>query len=733
LSENITIKKADTMETIAETSYKTDEKKAFTPEEFTKAKTVCDFVIDLTKAISRSGYYDANHPVSNEVKKGLYDAFKNALGNSAEIMLTCHDYEDQVDIHISGILDEPFNIRKLTHANTSDLFVPKLKDYFERKSLNSFVIKKYIKPEHFESFIDVMSEPIAESADATKLGEYLTKALADLDITEVSAVFKTDVVLLRGKLPWRVSIILRRLAKDLKVVPMFRSASADKMKLIKQQIVEDIIRPLNNKDLLRDLIINCDVITTHIKDMMEADELEKLIISSLPKDSIMPILQAVFEVYKLNKKEIPDSDAKSKQQQKEREAYLSKVLNIAAHRILSENVPDSSAFLEQLYEYEIIGVDMLPKEIRFNIQSKQLAGDVISQIDTYIEKALKTSSVEEMESLVVTFKRVLPVLIRQGEWPAIDQIMKAVSGFSSREEFSNNAIELFSQLPDSVFEGSEEMIADQYIHAEPDLRNKINDLLMQLKSVCIKIADIIFNECKDPGVLKNITTIMSKKGELARQWVIKTLGGNHQTISTINIALLLIINVGRSDDADLVKQYVKNSNSSIRAKALGAMAKLNKKEIEGVVTEALIDEEEKVRSLAASIIENEISLSGESINKLLVLVKERLTKKDIKLNEAVFIAGLIKVMGKSNDGVNKESLESEIVSIASDLQKEKKGLMKFIKTEISRENMEILCACASVLGKIGGAKSGEYLKNLSRGDTALSKAANEALVALNKH
>ena len=89
-------------------------------------------------------------------------------------------------------------------------------------------------------------------------------------------------MLSRGKLPWRVSIILRRLAKDLKVVPMFRSATAEKMKLIKKQIVEDIIRPLNNLDLLKDLIVNCDIIVDHITHLMEIDELEKLIVSSLP-------------------------------------------------------------------------------------------------------------------------------------------------------------------------------------------------------------------------------------------------------------------------------------------------------------------------------------------------------------------------------------------------------------------------------------------------------------------
>jgi len=189
------------MKTITDSNYKHDDKKDLTPEELVKAKTACEFVINLTKAISRSGYYDSNHPISGEVKRGLYDSLKNALGRSSEIMLTCHDSGEVTDIHISGILDEPVNIRRLTKSEASDLFVPKLKYYFERKSLNSFVIKNNITPQHFESFIDVMGEPIADSADSSKLGEYLTKALVDLDITEVSTVFKTDILLLRGKLP----------------------------------------------------------------------------------------------------------------------------------------------------------------------------------------------------------------------------------------------------------------------------------------------------------------------------------------------------------------------------------------------------------------------------------------------------------------------------------------------------------------------------------------------------
>ena len=106
------------MKTITDSNYKHDEKKDLTPEELVKAKTACEFVINLTKAISRSGYYDSNHPISGEVKRGLYDSFKNALGSSSEIMLTCHDSGEVTDIHISGILDEPVNIRRLTKADS---------------------------------------------------------------------------------------------------------------------------------------------------------------------------------------------------------------------------------------------------------------------------------------------------------------------------------------------------------------------------------------------------------------------------------------------------------------------------------------------------------------------------------------------------------------------------------------------------------------------------------------
>jgi len=362
----------------------------------------------------------------------------------------------------------------------------------------------------------------------------------------------------------------------------------------------------------------------------------------------------------------------------------------------------------------------------------KLAGDVISQIDSYIEKASKTASVIEMESLVVVFNRVMPELIRLGEWEAISQIVKAICGFSSREGVSSEDVKRFSNLPDSVFEGSEEIFAHKYMNAEPDVRNQINDILMQMTSMFIKISGVVFDKCKDPNVLKSVIDIMSKKGEPARQWCLKILNDQNPSVAMLNYALLVIVNVGQIDDAGFVKQYIKHSNHSIRSKALGAMVKLNKKDVQDLAIEALGDEEEKVRSQAANIIERELSLSKESVNKLLQLVKSKLEKKkDMTMSEAGFIAGLIKSMGRAADGVNKENLENEIIGIASELHKVS-GFLKIIKTEPGKEQSEIVAACLSTLGKIGGAKSKDYLKTLSRGDSLLAKTAHEAMEELNK-
>ena len=120
--------------------------------------------MNLTKAMLRSGYYEPEHPGSQGAKQGLFENFHKCLADSREIMITNQVTRQSSDILITGILDEPVNVRILVGSGMAELFVPKLQDYFDRKSLVSFAIKKDIPLEHFESFVDIMSDPQADKS-----------------------------------------------------------------------------------------------------------------------------------------------------------------------------------------------------------------------------------------------------------------------------------------------------------------------------------------------------------------------------------------------------------------------------------------------------------------------------------------------------------------------------------------------------------------------------------------
>jgi hypothetical protein len=64
--------------------------------------------------------------------------------------------------------------------------------------------------------------------------------------------------------------------------------------------------------------------------------------------------------------------------------------------------------------------------------------------------------------------------------------------------------------------------------------------------------------------------------------------------------------------------------------------------------------------------------------------------------------------------------------------KGKVGLLKFIKADLNEEQLEIINACLSTLGKIGGSKSRTFLDTISRKNKMLSKNAHEAIEELDK-
>ncbi len=704
----------------------TTEKKDLSIAEREKVKPVAEFIMDLTKAMLRSGYYSAEHPGAKDAKRGLYDAFQKSLGDSSEIMITNQETRGQTDILITGILDEPVNVRTLVGAGMAELFVPKLREYFNRKGLVSFAVKKPITLEHFESFVDIMSDPRADRGENSKVGELLSKALIERGITEISTVFMDDMIALELNLPWRVEMAIQRLAKDLKVLPLFKGKSDDAIREMKLQIIQDIIRPLKHPEFLKDLIINCYIIAKHVE-TIETEDIEKVIIEAFPLETLLPTSRYIFEelnhLRELNAK-TPDNPVLLR-----RFAGVKRILIWVSRRLVLADVRGAQSFLEQLYLNEILTFEELPSDVQYLVNTMKISNDVQAHFSSYVFRILNVDSNENAIVLLKCFHRIMPVLIEQGDWDIALTITKAVSQ-AGRD---NKVFSKDSGLPPKphkfIFKGLTAELYEAYTKADESQRQVIGRIAAKLGSQGIEILSRVLSDCDDRAARRDATDFLINKGDMARRWVLKILDDPKQPWYLQRNALMILRYVGKGDrDVDRARKFLENTHPRLRDEALNTVLTLKASDAEQLVIEAINDPDDKVRWRATSALTELSPLRDSSVEQILKIINTQPPEeKEEALKHIRKVSQLITSLSVLEGLRNLVLVEDTLLDIAQKASEQKKGIFQRLKKSSETDQTPILSATIAALGKIGTPKSEAFLNKLAGGKTTQAESAQKAM------
>jgi HEAT repeat protein len=704
----------------------TSEKKDLTLSEREKIKPVAEFLMDLTKAMLRSGYYSADHPGCKDAKRGLYDAFQNCLGDSSEIMITNRETRELTEILITGILDEPVNVRTLVGTGMAELFVPKLREYFNRKGLVSFAIKKRITAGHFESFVDIMSDPRVDRGQNSKIGELLSNALIEHGITEISTVFMDDMIALELNLPWRVEMAIQRLAKDLKVLPMFKTESDDAIREMKLQIIQDIIRPLRHPEFLKEFITNCYIIAKHVK-TIEAEDFKQVIIEAFPLETLLPTSRFIFdELIRLRDMiaETPQNPALL-----ERFDEVKRVLKWMARRLALTEVRGAMRFLEQLYTDGVLTFEELPPNVQYLVNTTKMVKDVQAHTQSYVYRLVNVSTAESAAILLKCFRRIVPVLIEQDDWKVIYTITKAASKAGTKNKLfsENSALPLkpqkfiFKDLTDDLIEG--------YIGAHESQRQLIGKIAGKLGSQGIDVLTKVLSECKDREARMDAVDLLIKKGDRARYWVLNVLDDPKQPWYLHRNALLILRYIGKEEgDIERACKFFKNSDPRIRDEALFALVTLKAADAEQLVIAALNDEDDKVRWRATSALGDLSPLKDASVEHILNIIKTELPEETEEVEKHIRkVSQLITSLGVLKGLRNLAVVEDTLLDIAHKASEQKKGIFQRLKKTSDTNQTTILSAAITTLGKIGTPKSEAFLAKLAGSNTPHAEPAQEAV------
>jgi HEAT repeat protein len=700
----------------------TYEKKDLTLEERKKVKPSGEFLMDLTKAMLRSGYYSADHPGSEGAKKGLFEKFETCLHECRQIEITKQETREKVDILITGILDEPVNVRTLVGAGMAELFLPKLREYFKRKGLVSFAIKNDISLEHFEKFVDIMSDPKADTGQGSEIGQVLSGALVEHGINKISTVFIDDLIMLELNLPWRVEMAIQRLAKDLKMLPLFQGGSDEKIRALKLQIIEDIIRPLRHPQFLKDLIINCYIIAEHVESIKKED-IEQVIIEAFPLDTLLPTSELIFtELNELREKHSEDLDNPTLVRRLE---GVKRILKWVVRRLILEDVNGAQNFLERLYLNNILTFEELPPDVQYMVNTIIMTRDAQAHVAAYVYRILNAETSEDGIVLVKFCRRIVPGLFENNDWKIALLLTRAVDKASKENEAFTKESNLSSKPQKFVYKDLTEDLVTAYEKVEESERNVIDQIAGLLGSQGIEILSTVLSDTDNRQARKAATDALIKQGEMTRLWVLKALTKPDQPWYLLRNALMILRFVGKGQEGiDRARNFISYAHPRVRDEALHTLLVLKAPDAEQIVLDALDDPDDKVLWRATTALGELTPLSEASIAKLVEMIKTEFPEEEEAASKHFNkVSNIIRSLGSMDNLKNIQAIEDAVLHIAQVNSGQKKGILKRLKKSSATHRKSVLSAAINTLGKI-------VLDKLAGGKTRQAEPARKAVESI---
>ena len=611
----------------------------------------------------------------------------------------------------------------------AELFFPKLSEFFKRKGLVTFAIRKTITPQHFEKFVDIMSDPTADQGKNAKLGEILSNALVENGITEISTVFMDDIIALEMNLPWRVEMAIQRLAKDLKVLPMFQAKSDESIKQMKLQIIQDIIRPLNHPEFLKDLIVNCYVIARHL-DNIESEDVEKVIIEAFPLESLLQTSRYIFDELKSLKEMAavnPDNPSVNR-----RFTVVKRILKWVARRLVLEDVAGAQRFLEQLYQNGLVSFEELPSEVQYLVNTTKMAKDIQTHPNRYAGRLLQPASEEDAGVVLKCFRRVLPQMLQEDDWLSIRLIAQATSA-CQQDRLRAADLPTGSSSPILlVFEGQIEKLVEKHENADGDDRRVIESIFRHIGTPGIEVLSSVLSESPSRSARKAAMRALVGMGDRTRDWVNRILDDPESQWFVKRNALMLLSTLDKeAEDPDRVRMLLQHKNARVRDEALNVTVSMRAPNVERQVIRALEDRDEKVRWRALNALPELAPLSEDSMNRLLEVIKtevpeenEAATSQHRKATQFIRAIGAMKILK------DPATVEEAILEQAQKISTAKKGLFKRLKKKQDPDQEAMLQASMTTLANIGSTVSISFLHKVANGKDLTAEAARKAAAVL---
>jgi serine/threonine-protein kinase len=375
-----------------------------------------EFFIALASAVLRTGYYERNHPEAATALARFAASTDMILKNRGELSFARRDVGEQIVFTVVSGVGEVKELKKLLPPSVFELYADKFGDVFFRRSVVSLALRDGVDEVEIADLVELLSGPEIPA-------EELRAKFLKRGFTSVSILFVADLLGRKRRLPWQVDLCVSRLARDLKALPLVRGMGVDELRVLRTQIIGDVIRALGKPEQLRILLDNSDLIEAETSNL---DELAGVDIMAALVDGLSVRAAAGLARYLL---EEMDTGVKAKASGSAPAMLAVRLdpkdmLKVIAARFARDRTTDSDDVLRQLYDKSFLALPDLPRDLQMWIKAEEHATAIVGDPESALASVDRVTDPEAYDHEIAALEFAVRVLARRSEVAGVLAILE---------------------------------------------------------------------------------------------------------------------------------------------------------------------------------------------------------------------------------------------------------------------------------------------------------------------
>jgi hypothetical protein len=685
------------------------------PEEL--AKDLTDFTLEFVRAVTKSSYYTADHQEAGKAKLGLYAAFTALVTDHPEITFYVRKAGEKCSILVYGIFDEPTDLAQAMLKGTAEIYIPKLSHYFEANGLLSISFKRALGEEDFHAFVDLLAGPASAGHG---VANRIVHELAENRIHNISVVVVEDRIGGRS-LSWRVEMALTRLKKDLSVIPLYEHLSEEELRRVRLQVFRDVVRPLRQVGLIRELLENCDRIIEEVEEFSEDQlaEIETQLLASAPEESLPALLEGLV-----------DDVAHAKRESEEQLDRLLRLTRRVALQLSPEQAKNLEDAFRVLLDDEVLALEELPSFLQRKFVVERDANAFRKLEDRILARFDQESAAEKYQEYLNFFEFIFPELLSRADPSATIKIVEQVSEHrTSPSPFGERPEWAATWLEKIIYSSLAEELVYKLSHADRLKRECLLELCRKLGDETVPILFQALSRCQNVPTRQALDQVLVELPYASRAFLRSELAKRDLPADYLLELLHILSRVGDTPSAELAARFLGHGDPAVRIQALSTALALDAAYGEEGALAALSDADAKVRGAALKALFD----AGSTTPGLFAFCEKILSGLD-DANEPTARLICSRLAGYEQ-GEARERAVALLRMALGGTQEESGGWLSSLRRAAASEpsHAAVRAAACQALGRLRAGEASEPLAHLAKqANPALKRAALHALEQIRK-